>query len=175
MNYSYLYVLSDSHSNMGLVDKVFSLIGEPGFVIHCGDFDSEDALITISGLCASQGLPLLGVTGNCDRFEVSRYLGWKASDLPFIYKYSRHNSSLLVEYEGLRIGAHHGHLSYDLGVTDITFHGHTHVKKIDKNDRHLTINPGALVKAEVPTFMKINLAKLQSNYLDLTNYEFIEL
>lgn len=175
MDYKLLYVLSDSHSDMRLIDKVFSLITEPGFVIHCGDFDSEDALISINGLCANKGFPLFGVAGNCDRFEVSRYLEWKAADLPCSFSYSRYNASLLLEISGLKIGAHHGHLPYDLGDTDILFHGHTHLKKIEKYNKHLTINPGALVKAEVPTFMKINLGKLQSNYLDLNNYEFIEL
>jgi putative phosphoesterase len=69
-------------------------------------------------------------------------------------------------YEGVRIGAHHGHFPWTGGEVDLLLHGHSHRMRNDIMGRTRVVNPGALHRAAVRTVAIVELPTL-----DVTFYE----
>ena len=69
-------------------------------------------------------------------------------------------------YEGVRIGAHHGHHPWNGGEVDLLLHGHSHRMRNERVGRTRVVNPGALHRASVKTVAIVELPTL-----DVTFYE----
>lgn len=127
-------VLSDTHGNMAMVEKLLPLIREADYVFHLGD-GAADLARYYKEL---QG-KLFSVGGNCDVFFTGDREG-------------------VVEVEGVKVFYCHGHrYSVKRGTDElltrakevgaqIALYGHTHEAWIDEADGVTMINPGALTR-----------------------------
>lgn len=147
-------VLSDTHNQDHRVERALELARERGaeLVLHCGDIEDPPVVRLFRGWDAHF------VLGNCDwdrdglREAIASISG---------HLYNRYGH---LDLAGRRLAFLHGHdsdLLADLlacGAYDYLFHGHTH-QAIDRQAGPTRIiNPGALQRARVKTFVVLDLA-----------------
>jgi putative phosphoesterase len=147
-------ILSDTHGRVGTAARALDELRRRGVntVIHCGDID-EPATVA-----AFRGFEAHFVFGNCDadRDGIRRAVAQAGGRL--------HDEFGNLELEGVRIAFLHGHdagLMHDLansGAFDFLFYGHTHVPAEYQVGSTRVINPGALHRARVKTFIVLDLA-----------------
>lgn len=127
-----IVVLSDSHGNRRDIEGLFPVMEESDIIIHLGD-TSQDGSFIRSRFPDKTYL----LSGNCD-----------------IIKFGE--SELVLEVEGVKIFACHGHMysvksttaklvnrAKELGCT-VALYGHTHSAAETEIDGVLTINPGTM-------------------------------
>jgi putative phosphoesterase len=146
-------ILSDSHGRVGTVTNALAEVRRRGIdtVLHCGDIDDPPTVHLF------RDLQTHFVFGNCDtdREELRLAMAEIGATLhePFGY----------LQLEGVEIAFVHGDstpLLRDLehsDAFDFLFYGHTHVAREHRTGRTRVINPGALQRAAVKTFVVLDL------------------
>jgi putative phosphoesterase len=146
-------VLSDSHSKESTVLAALQEATERGaeLILHCGDIADDD---TVRLFPAHTHF----VFGNCDyqREAIKAAVAEVGATL--------HEGFGHLELDGKQIAFVHGddeRLLRDLersGAYDYLFYGHTHHAEEHRTGRTRVINPGALYRATVKTFIVLDLA-----------------
>jgi putative phosphoesterase len=146
------------------VSRALDLLRERGVgcVLHCGDIDDAATVWLFAGL------PTHFVFGNCDtdRAELGKVIAETGATL------HEHFGSL--ELEGRKLAWIHGDdqsLFRDVersGGYDFLFYGHTHHAEQHRTGPTRVVNPGALHRAKVKTFVVLDLAsgRLESVAVD---------
>jgi putative phosphoesterase len=147
-------ILSDSHDALARVSKALQLARQHGaeMVLHCGDITAPTVVHLFDGW------PAHFVFGNCDweRKALAEAMAEVGATL--------HPNFGHVEVGGKNLAFLQGHepgLMDDLlhsGAYDYLFHGHTHVAVDQMNGTTRVINPGALQRAAVKTFVVLDPA-----------------
>jgi putative phosphoesterase len=145
-------VLSDTHSRYATVEAALGLIAQRGvdLILHCGDIDDAETVWLFPGNTHF-------VFGNCD---IDR-----ASLRQAIYGIGAtlHQPYGSLQLAGTRIAFLHGDVKPLMdrvehgGVYDYLFYGHTHHAAEHRTGQTRVINPGALQRARVKTFVVLNL------------------
>lgn len=134
-------IISDTHDNIWVLDRVIEELGEMDAVIHCGDLCSPFVVAKLgAGL---PGTPIHIVWGNND--GDLKALAAKASEHPHVHLHG-HFANLILG--GRRIGVNHypetGRALADRGEFDLVCYGHDHVAFNEKIGKTLLVNPGEL-------------------------------
>jgi putative phosphoesterase len=146
-------VLSDTHNQEARVRRALDVVRDHGVkvVLHCGDIEDPPIVELFRDFEAHF------VLGNCDwdRAALTEAIEGIAGTL--------HEDFGHLESDGKQIAFLHGHehrLLADLeaaGCYDYLFHGHTHVAVDRMAGRTRVINPGALHRAKVKTFVVLDV------------------
>lgn len=144
-------VISDTHDKTGATADAVRAMHERGvgLVIHCGDIESPETVLLFAGC------PAHFVFGNCDgdRAGLSAAMSGIGAEL--------HGDVGKLEIGDKRLAWTHGH-QRDLlaGLTgadfDYVFHGHTHVARDEVIGGTRVINPGAMTRTAVKTFLLLD-------------------
>lgn len=130
-------VVSDTHDNLDNVDQIIEIFNRAAVerVVHAGDITQPRTLHRLGGLQA----PLFGVWGNNDlerealeRTAASR--GFCFADPP-----------MRIHWAGRRIVVVHDQTEHDPAVLhsgDALLLGHDHVRRIERRNGTLLLNPG---------------------------------
>lgn len=145
-------IISDTHSRTTSVQNALRIMSEREveLIIHCGDIQDGD---TVRLFPAHTHF----VFGNCDydRADIERAVSNICATL--------HGAWGQLELAGQSLAFTHGddrHLleSLELADTfDFLFHGHTHVAREHRAGKTRVINPGALQRVAVRTFLLLDL------------------
>ena len=128
-------VVSDTHNHLANVARIVELLNQARVerVVHTGDITQAKTLEVLARL----DVPLVGVYGNNDRGEraelevaAERY-GMTLVDGP-----------LEIDLAGRRIVVVHDPRELDGLVADVSLHGHTHRRVIERERDRLVFNPG---------------------------------
>ena len=130
-----ILICSDSHTRLDYFQKVIDL-EEPEMIIFGGDHSTD----AIDMSLVYNEIPFKIVRGNTDYFDGMRLMGKDVSEYERIFS-----------FDNLRIFATHGFIksmtSYEKEARenkcDILVYGHTHVKKLEKKDNLIILNPGS--------------------------------
>lgn len=127
-----IFIFSDSHNNIGALNKLMPIMNESDMIISLGDVEND-----YTSLCILYEDKLVGVRGNCDIH----------SSLP---------EEKMIEVEGCKILLTHGHRykvkrstdellirAKELSVSAVLY-GHTHQAEITTQENITLINPGHL-------------------------------
>ena len=120
-----ILVVSDTHGEINLLNKVLLENSDCDLAIHCGDICANPSLLYGN---------LLIVKGNCDRF----------SNFPLFRDIEVLNKKIHIEH-----GNRYGALEYkniEKLDCDIFLFGHTHCKHAEKFGKTYIFNPGSLVR-----------------------------
>jgi putative phosphoesterase len=147
-------ILSDTHNQLARISKALELARRHGAerILHCGDIDEATAVHLF------EGWPVDFVFGNCDWDRDS--LREAIADISA----TLHDRFGHLEIAGKTLAFTHGHepgLLADLersGAYDYLFHGHTHVARDVRSGPTRIINPGALHRVQVKTFVVLDPA-----------------
>jgi putative phosphoesterase len=142
-------ILSDTHDQEDRVRRALDILRQRNIrlVLHCGDIEEPPIVALFRGFDAHF------VFGNCDSNKVAL-----AETMEEIGA-TLHESYGHLEIAGKQIAFAHGHerrVLQDLeraGCYDYLFHGHTHVAEDRRAGPTRVINPGALHRARVKTFV----------------------
>ncbi len=142
-------VLSDTHSRYQTVSAAVHLLSSRGVeaVIHCGDITDTPTVQLF------EKLPIHFVFGNCDVDRVNLRQAMK--DIGAV----SHEAWGHLDVDGIHLGWTHGddqRLFRELensGHFDFLFYGHSHMAKQHRSGKTLVVNPGALQRARVKTFV----------------------
>jgi hypothetical protein len=146
-------VLSDTHSRYATVETALKLVGQHkvDLILHCGDIDDAETVWLFPGNTHF-------VFGNCDTD--------KASIRQAVHGIGAELHDLVGELDlpGARVAFLHGDIKPLMdnvehsGDYDYLFYGHTHQAREHRTGRTRVINPGALQRARVKTFVVLDLA-----------------
>jgi uncharacterized protein len=142
-------IVSDTHSRYATVEKVVRLLRQRAVycVLHCGDIEDADAVWLFEDLTTHF------VFGNCDTERASLRQAIDAIGGTLQEPFGN------LELEGKKIAWMHGddkRLLQDVensGHFDFLFYGHTHHAEQHRTGPTLVVNPGALHRARVKTFV----------------------
>jgi putative phosphoesterase len=147
-------ILSDTHNQVERVRRVLDVLRQRGVrtVLHCGDIEESPVVELFAGFDAHF------VFGNCDhdRDALAESMESVGAKL--------HENFGHLEVEGKKLAFVHGddqRLLGDLeraGCYDYLFHGHTHIRADRRSGTTRVINPGALYRARVKTFLLLDPA-----------------
>ncbi len=150
-----LGIISDTHSRYATVAKALDLLRAHAveMVLHCGDIEDGQTIRMF------EGLPTHFVLGNCDYDveEVRQAVQEIGATLHEPYGH--------LDLGGQAIAWLHGddhRLLRDLESSDhfdYLFYGHTHVAAHRQTGRTQVINPGALHRARVKSFVVLDTDK----------------
>ena len=127
-----IVVLSDTHRNLAPLDKIQTVLAECDYIVHLGDMASDAA-----GIFRQWPEKTYILAGNNDF-------------------YGEYPSEIVIEAEGHRIFACHGHrYSVKYGTQrlvdaakqngcDIALYGHTHIAEYHEEEGVLVISPGCM-------------------------------
>jgi putative phosphoesterase len=145
-------VISDTHSGVVSVQRALQIMAERDveLILHCGDIQDGD---TVQLFPAHTHF----VFGNCDydRGEIQRAVADIGATL--------HGDWGQLELAGQALAFVHGddHSTlHDLEYADafdFLFHGHTHIAREHRTGKTRVINPGALQRVAVRTFLLLDL------------------
>ncbi len=147
-------ILSDTHNQLARVSKALELARGRNVerILHCGDIE-DGAVVRLF-----EGWTVDFVFGNCDwdRAGLREAMADICATL--------HENFGHVEIDGKNLAFVHGDkpgVFQDLersGAYDYLFHGHTHVARDVTSGSTRIINPGALHRAQVKTFVVLDIA-----------------
>jgi putative phosphoesterase len=147
-------ILSDTHNQEARVRRALDIVRERGVsvVLHCGDIEDPPIVELFRNFEAHF------VFGNCDwdRPGLTAAIGDVGGLL--------HEDFGHLHRDGKQIAFVHGHeqrLLADLeaaGCYDFLFHGHTHVAVDRMAGKTRVINPGALHRVRLKTFVLLDVA-----------------
>lgn len=133
-------IISDTHDNLPLIDKVVKQLNDMNveLVLHAGDIISPFVAESFKQLKA----PLIGVFGNNDgdRTLLKKKFAEFGADIRGRFAF--------IVVDGLRIALLHGDENelmrslLELESHDVIVSGHTHLPKTYRKGRTLIINPG---------------------------------
>lgn len=145
-------IISDTHSRTSSVALALEIMAARSVdtILHCGDIQDGD---TVRLFPAHAHF----VYGNCDydRAEIAKAIQEIGATL--------HGAWGHLEFEGVSLAFTHGDdhlLLHDLehaNTFDFLFHGHTHIKKEHRTGKTRVINPGAIQRVAVRTFLLLDL------------------
>ena len=145
-------IISDTHSRTSSVQSAIAIMAERRVdaILHCGDICDGD---TVRLFPAHSHF----VLGNCDhaRTEIERAVDEIGATL--------HGAWGHVELADCSLAFTHGHehqLLHDLehaNTFDFLFHGHTHIAREHRTGKTRVINPGALQRVAMRTFLLLDL------------------
>lgn len=147
-------VISDTHGRQATVEKALAVLRRAGveWLLHCGDIDDPDTVRLFKGFTTHF------VFGNCDHDRK----GLKAAMDEVGATLHEHFGSL--ELDGRKIAWIHGddgRLFHDVEHSchfDFLFYGHSHQAEEHQTGPTRVVNPGALHRARVKTFVLLDLA-----------------
>lgn len=147
-------VVSDTHNRYAIVMNAVALLTENAveYVLHCGDIEDAKTVQLF------RGLKTHFVLGNCDYDEKGLRQAMRETGATFHENYGH------LELGGRKIAWIHGHrprLFQDVemsGAYDFLFYGHSHQAEEHRTGPTRVINPGALHRAPVKTFVILDLA-----------------
>ena len=147
-------IVSDTHDRADRVTRALDLARDRGaeVVIHCGDIVGPEIVELFRGWTAHF------VFGNCDWDQTGLRVAIAAISATCHENYGH------LEIEGVPLAFIHGHdmdLMDDLrtsGAFAYLFHGHTHFAMDRQFGPTRVINPGALQRAAIKTFVVLDLA-----------------
>jgi putative phosphoesterase len=147
-------ILSDTHNRYQTVEKALQLLRDRGvnFVLHCGDIEDAQTVWLFHGFTTHF------VFGNCDTEKDELRQAIRASGA------SLHEYWGSLELEGCKIAWTHGddprllQEIVDSEYYDFLFYGHTHRAEQHRFGPTLVVNPGALHRARVKTFIVLDLS-----------------
>ena len=151
-------VLSDTHSRYQTVEAALALLEgkKVDLLIHCGDIDDAETVWLFPPHTHF-------VFGNCDHDRASLRQAIHGIGATL------HEPFGVLELDEAKIAFIHGDdarqlRELELSGFDYVFHGHTHQAADRRNGNTRVINPGALQRARVKTFVILDLAtgELQS-------------
>lgn len=130
-------VVCDTHNNVRNVKRIVELFNDAQVdrVIHTGDITKGTTLDLFGELTC----PLHGVFGNNDvereglDQSIERHC-FEFQDPPL--RLSWYGRSILVVHDPAMLG------QVDLGDAELILHGHTHLKREERNSERLIFNPG---------------------------------
>ena len=156
-------IMSDSHGDRRAIDRAVERAGKVDLWLHAGDCAPDAAYLALVSAVRVEN-----VAGNTD---------WPDGKTP---------DEIVVEAAGHRIFLTHGHI-YGVRSTlkmlvaaakeaqaDIAVYGHTHVKKLEKKDNLIILNPGSPSR---PRDYAPSFAILEDKVITLynaDNFEIIE-
>jgi putative phosphoesterase len=137
-----LGLVSDTHDNVALARVAASFFRESGCerTIHLGDVTTPLVLAPFDDPVVLRGNndpPSLGV------------VEWTE------------------DVAGVRVGAHHGHLSWRGGEVDLLLHGHSHRMRNEMVGRTRVVNPGALHRAPMKTVAIVELPAMDVRFFEV--------
>jgi putative phosphoesterase len=145
-------IISDTHSRTAAVEHALQIMAERNVevILHCGDIQDGD---TVRLFPAHTHF----VFGNCDhdRADIAQAVADIGATL--------HGAWGQLELAGQSLAIVHGddrQLLHDLehaDAFDFLFHGHTHIAKEHRTGKTRVINPGALQRVTVRTFVLLDL------------------
>lgn len=146
-------VVSDTHGRQRTVETVRKLLEQHGVscVLHCGDIDDAETVDLF------EGLPTHFVFGNCDYDHEGLRAAMERTGATF------HDHFGSLELEGCKLAWIHSddqRLFRDVetsGHYDFLFYGHTHQAEEHQTGPTRVINPGALHRARVKSFVVLDL------------------
>jgi putative phosphoesterase len=146
-------IMSDTHGNYENVTAALRIISQRGvdLVLHCGDIDDAETVRLF------KGVETHFVFGNCDTDKTSLRKAIRAG------RGTLHEPYGSLELAGRKIAWLHGddpHLFRDVEHSEYyhyLFYGHSHQAEQHRSGRTLIVNPGALHRARVKTFVLLNL------------------
>ena len=131
-----VYIISDTHGNIGMVDAILELSADADLVIHLGD-DYRDAIPFIDAK-----IPLIRVPGTWGReYEDPMIENRRFEDFLGWHFFLTHTPS--KDLHDLPTDMDPEQVISD-GLCDIFCHGHTHEPKISKMNDVVILNPGHL-------------------------------
>lgn len=147
-------ILSDTHNQLARTRRALDLAREQdaSMVLHCGDIEDPPIVSLFHGWTAHF------VLGNCD---------WDRTGLAETIEEiggTLHHRFGHLEIDGTKLAFLHGHdseLLEDLiqsAAYDYIFHGHTHVAAERRVGQTRIINPGALHRVQIKTFLLLDPA-----------------
>lgn len=146
-------IVSDTHSRYHTVEKAMALLRDRGVeeILHCGDIEDADTVRLF------QGVPTHFVFGNCDgdRDGLRRAMEETGATLQVPFGN--------IELAGKKLAWIHGddqRTFRDIersGHFDFLFYGHSHQAEQHRSGPTLVVNPGALHRARVKTFVVLDL------------------
>jgi hypothetical protein len=147
-------IVSDTHNQLARVSRALELARQHQAerILHCGDIE-DGAVVRLF-----EGWAVDFVFGNCDwdRAGLREAMGDIRATL--------HENFGHVEIDGKNLAFVHGDkpgMFEDLersGAYDYLLHGHTHVARDEMSGSTRIINPGALHRATVKTFVVLDVA-----------------
>ncbi len=145
-------VISDTHSRTVSISAALQIMAERGveLILHCGDIQDAAAV----RLFPSHTHFVFGNT-DFDRDGIERAIADIGATL--------HGAWGQLELAGKTLALVHGddsHLLHELehaDAFDFLFHGHTHVAREHLTGKTRVINPGALQRVAVCTFLLLDL------------------
>lgn len=146
-------ILSDTHNRRDMVALALAELQRRDVrtVIHCGDIEGPEIVELFAGLDAHF------VFGNCDTEKTLLSDAMARTGAILHEKYGH------LALDGKNLAFLHGHESTLMEEVlsseyyDYLFHGHTHVARDEKVGRTRVINPGALQRARMKTFVILDL------------------
>ncbi|MAG59350.1 hypothetical protein CMO96_00985 [Candidatus Woesebacteria bacterium] len=157
-----ILTISDSHGNIVRLKHTIGYATQANLdaIIHCGDWGTKDAADAMKGV----KIPVYGVLGNAD-YDPRIATSLRKAKVKF------NDDFLKLELGGRQIGICHfpGKLKNALKSQeyDVLFHGHTHRKKNEKHGKTILVNPGALQKADIPSFAVYDTEKNKVEFVDV--------
>lgn len=146
-------IISDTHSRFATIEATLEIIGRQqiDLILHCGDIEDAEAVWLFPPNTHF-------VFGNCDVERSSIRQAVHGIGATLHEPYGR------LEADGLRIAWQHGDdrkLMHEVEHSeeyDFLFYGHTHVADERRTGPTRIINPGALHRARVKTFVVLDAA-----------------
>jgi len=145
-------VISDTHSRTASVEEALAIMAERGveLILHCGDIQDGE---TVRFFPAHTHF----VFGNCDddRNDIERAVREIGGTM--------HGAWGHLDVAGCSLAFVHGddrarlHELEHSNAFDFLFHGHTHIAMEHRTGKTRVINPGALQRVTVRTFLILDL------------------
>jgi putative phosphoesterase len=130
-------------------------------VLHCGDIGS----IAVVEMFAAW--PTHFVFGNCDDGTEAFAAAIRRAGQ------TCHGLFGDLEFEGIRVALLHSHErrrfreTIDSGQYGLVCYGHTHVAAVDRHDKTLVVNPGAIYRAEPHSVAVVELPAVDATIIEL--------
>lgn len=158
-----LGVVSDTHGHVEYARQAVRTLEKfhVDRVMHCGDIGSNEVV----ELFAPWQTDFVG--GNCDHHPERLAAAIAEAGQTFHPRFGE------LHLDGKRIALLHGDdRAKFLEVTesnewDLVCYGHTHVAAIDRRDRTLIVNPGALYRANPHSLAIVDLSELEASIITL--------
>lgn len=156
-------VISDTHGHEDLTRKGVRMLQalEVELVLHCGDIGSPDVVRQFAGL------PTHFVFGNCDyhREQIREAIAEEGQTC--------HQDFGELELAGVKLALLHSddrprfRQAISSGDYGVVCYGHTHVAAIDHHGSTLTLNPGAIYRANPHSVALLELPSRDATIVEL--------
>jgi len=130
-------VVSDTHNNLRNVHRLIELFNDADVdrVVHTGDITQAKVLAAMSELEA----PLFGVYGNNDQERDALVASAEEHGHVFV------DPPLEITWADRRVVVVHEPpqlVNLELGAYELALHGHTHMRRVERERGQLVFNPG---------------------------------